>query len=67
MYTWGFHLASSIVGLSYLNEVGLWRRKDVEVIDMATNVDHVRLFIKYPPKYSISLISKKIKTKKREK
>ncbi len=30
------------------------RRFDVEVIDMAVNVDHVHLFIKYPPKYSVS-------------
>jgi putative transposase len=26
---------------------------DIEIIDMAMNVDHVHLFIKYPPKYSV--------------
>jgi putative transposase len=34
---------------------------DIEVIDMAVNPDHVHLFIKYPPKYSVSYISKMIK------
>ncbi|MDI6884743.1 MAG: IS200/IS605 family transposase [archaeon] len=34
---------------------------DIEVIDMAVNVDHVHLFIKYPPKYSLSWIAKWIK------
>jgi putative transposase len=34
---------------------------DIEVIDMAMNVDHVHLFIKYPPKYSVSWIAKRIK------
>ena len=34
---------------------------DIEVIDMAVNVDHVHLFIKYPPKYSVSWIAKRIK------
>ncbi len=34
---------------------------DIEVIDMAVNPDHVHLFIKYSPKYSISYISKMIK------
>ncbi len=34
---------------------------DIEVIDMAVNVDHVHLFIKYPPKYSVSWIGKRIK------
>jgi putative transposase len=28
---------------------------------MAVNVDHVHLFIKYPPKYSVSWIAKRIK------
>jgi hypothetical protein len=28
---------------------------------MAMNVDHVHLFIKYPPKYSVSWIAKRIK------
>jgi len=27
---------------------------DIEIIDMAVNVDHVHLFIKYTPKYSVS-------------
>lgn len=34
---------------------------DIEVIDMAINPDHVHLFIKYPPKYSLSYIAKIIK------
>jgi putative transposase len=34
---------------------------DIEVIDMAVSVDHVHLFIKYPPKYSVSWIAKRIK------
>jgi len=34
---------------------------EIEVIDMAVNPDHVHLFIKYPPKYSVSYISKMIK------
>ena len=33
----------------------------IEIIDMAVNSDHVHLFIKYPPKYSVSYISKRIK------
>ena len=32
-----------------------------EVIHMAVNPDHAHLFIKYPPKYSVSYISKMIK------
>ena len=28
---------------------------------MAVNVDHVHLFVKYPPKYSVSYIAKRIK------
>ena len=28
---------------------------------MAVNVDHVHLFIEYPPKYSVSFIAKKLK------
>ncbi|HIE30906.1 MAG TPA: IS200/IS605 family transposase [Methanosarcinales archaeon] len=32
-----------------------------EIIDMAVNVDHVHLFVKYPPKYSVSYIAKRIK------
>ena len=34
---------------------------DIEIIDMAMNVDHVHLFIKYAPKYSVSWIAKRIK------
>nr|QNO56543.1 hypothetical protein IDNIJKHG_00001 [Methanosarcinales archaeon ANME-1 ERB7] len=34
---------------------------DIEVIDLAVSVDHVHLFIKYPPKYSVSWIAKRIK------
>ena len=34
---------------------------DIEVIDMAVNPDHVHLFIKYSPKYSVSYILKMIK------
>ncbi len=34
---------------------------DIEVIDMAVNVDHVHLFIKYSPKYSVSWIAKRLK------
>ncbi len=33
----------------------------IEIIDMAVNVDHVHLFIEYPPTYSVSFIAKKIK------
>ncbi|MEA1895160.1 MAG: IS200/IS605 family transposase [Euryarchaeota archaeon] len=34
---------------------------NIEIIDMEVNVDHVHLFIKYPPKYSVSYIAKRIK------
>jgi len=34
---------------------------DIKIIDMAVNPDHVHLFIKYPPKYSVSYISEMIK------
>jgi putative transposase len=34
---------------------------DIEIIDMAMNVDHVHVFIKYPPKYSVSWIAKRLK------
>ena len=34
---------------------------DIGVIDMAVGVDHVHLFIKYPPKYSVSWIAKWLK------
>ena len=36
---------------------------DIEIIDMAVNPDHVHLFRKYPPKYSVSYISKMVKGK----
>jgi len=34
---------------------------DIEVMDMAIGVDHIHLFIQYPPKYSVSWIAKRIK------
>ena len=34
---------------------------DIKIIDMAVNVDHIHLFIEYPPKYSVSWIAKRIK------
>ncbi len=34
---------------------------DIKIIDMAVNPDHVHLFFKYPPKYSVSYILKMIK------
>jgi len=34
---------------------------DIEVTDMAMGVDHIHLFIKYPPKYSVSWIAKRLK------
>ena len=33
----------------------------IKIIDMAVNPDHVHLFIRCPPKYSVSYISKMIK------
>jgi len=36
---------------------------DIKIIDMAVNPDHVHLFIKYPPKYSVSYILKMIKSR----
>ena len=35
----------------------------IEVIDIAANPDHVHLFIKYSPKYSVSYIAKILKVK----
>ncbi|MHC1567856.1 MAG: transposase [Candidatus Syntropharchaeia archaeon] len=35
--------------------------RDIQIIDIAVIVDHVHLFIKYPPKYSVSYIAKKVK------
>ena len=53
-----------LVGDVALATEGLIRKTckemDIKVIDMAVNVDHVHLFIKYPPKYSVSFIAKKI-------
>lgn len=34
---------------------------NIEIIDMAVNKDHVHLFFKYPLKYSVSYIAKKLK------
>jgi len=39
------------------------RELDIEIIDIAVNPDHVHLFMKYPPKYSVSFIAKRIKGK----
>lgn len=36
---------------------------DLKIIDIAVNPDHVHLFIKYPPKYSISYLAKIVKSK----
>ncbi len=33
----------------------------IQVIEIAVNPDHVHIFFKYPPKYSLSYIAKKIK------
>jgi len=33
----------------------------IEIADMAVNADHAHLFVKYPPKYSVSYIAKRIK------
>ncbi len=35
----------------------------IEIIGIAVNPDHVHLFIKYPPKYSVSYIAKMLKGK----
>ena len=29
---------------------------DIQIIDLAISIDHIHPFIKYPPKYSVSLI-----------
>jgi REP element-mobilizing transposase RayT len=34
---------------------------DIEIIEIAVNPDHVHIFFRYPPKYSLSYIAKKIK------
>lgn len=38
-----------------------YRELDIEIIDMFVNPGHVYLYIKYPPKYSINFIAKRIK------
>jgi putative transposase len=35
----------------------------IEIIEIAVNVDHVHLFIEFPPKYSLSHIANRIKGK----
>ncbi|RZN13651.1 MAG: IS200/IS605 family transposase [Methanosarcinales archaeon] len=37
------------------------KEMDIQIIDMAVNTDHVHLFIKYPPKYSLSYIATRVK------
>jgi len=34
---------------------------DIELIGIAVNPDHVHIFFKYPPKYSLSFIAKRLK------
>lgn len=34
---------------------------DIEIIEIAVNPDHVHIFFKYPPKYSLSFIAKRLK------
>ena len=34
---------------------------DIEIIEIAFNPDHVHIFFKYPPKYSLSFIAKRLK------
>ncbi len=36
---------------------------DIETIEMAVNPDHVHIFFRYPPKYSLSYIAKRLKGK----
>ncbi len=33
---------------------------NVEVIDMSASLDHIHIFIQYPPQYSVSFIAKKL-------
>ncbi len=33
----------------------------IEIIEIAVNPDHVHIFFKYPPKYSLSFIAKRLK------
>ena len=37
------------------------KEMDIEIIEIAVNPDHVHIFFKYPPKYSLSYIAKRIK------
>ncbi len=37
------------------------RELDIQIIEMAVNPDHVHIFFRYPPKYSLSYIAKKLK------
>ncbi|MDW7775343.1 MAG: IS200/IS605 family transposase [Methanosarcinales archaeon] len=37
------------------------KEMDIKIIDISVNIDHVHLFIQYPPKYSVRFIAKKIK------
>lgn len=37
------------------------REMNIEIIDLAVNIDHVHLFFKYHPKYSASYIAQQIK------
>ena len=39
------------------------KEMNIEIIDMAVNIDHAHLCIEYPIKYSVSFIAKKIKGK----
>jgi putative transposase len=34
---------------------------DIEIIEISVNPDHVHIFFKYPPKYSLSFIAKRLK------
>ena len=34
---------------------------DIKIIDVSVSSDHIHLFIQYPPKYSVSFISKGLK------
>ncbi|RZN15500.1 MAG: hypothetical protein EF812_02235 [Methanosarcinales archaeon] len=52
---WGFTLVTEGIIRKTCSEI------DIQIIDMAVNVDHVHLFIKYPPKYSVSCISQEDK------
>jgi len=55
----------SLVGDVALAVEGIIRKickeMKIEISDMAVNVDHVHLFIEYPPKYSVSFIAKRMK------